>query len=107
MDDIRALSLAEAALKLKACSSSDLERGTWAMALVHIRGMIEQKKSGKNRIVSIGYMGDRKAFLNMSKDEAIEKFCELEEISLEKFYSIYSEDHIDEEEFEDWFLSYD
>lgn len=49
----------------------------------------ENKKniiSKRNRLVVIGYMGDKKCYLNMSDDQAIAKYCISEKISNEQFW---------------------
>ncbi len=39
----------------------------------------------KNKIISIGYIGLRKCYLNVTEEEAIERYCKTENISRQEF----------------------
>lgn len=59
----------------------------------------------KNTLISIGHLGIKKCFLNISEEEAIKRYCELDNITIEQFedygISIYTI------EFDDTFGAYD
>lgn len=38
-----------------------------------------------NTIISIGYIGIKRCYLNISKDEAIERYCKSENMAKEEF----------------------
>lgn len=38
-----------------------------------------------NKIIKIGYLGDSKCYLNIEKDEAIERYCISEGYTIEEF----------------------
>ena len=38
-----------------------------------------------NKLISIGYIGIRRCYLNISEDEAIERYCKSENITRQKF----------------------
>lgn len=59
-----------------------------------------------NKIITIGYLGCRKCYLNIEKEEAIKRYCESEELSHQEFL----EDtglNLQIVEFEDEFECYD
>jgi hypothetical protein len=39
----------------------------------------------KNRIISIGYISNKRCYLNIDDDEAIERYCKSENITFEEF----------------------
>ena len=61
-----------------------------------------------NKLISIGSLGNKNCYLNVSMEEAIERFCKSEEYTKEEFKE-YIEDRflIDEFEFEDEFYAYE
>ena len=59
-----------------------------------------------NIIISIGYIGLRKCYLNINKKEAIKRYCKSEEITKEEFDNNF-DIRIDSIEFEDEFECYD
>lgn len=38
-----------------------------------------------NKIIAIGYRGDRQCYLNVSEEEAIKRYCDYNNISEEEF----------------------
>lgn len=38
-----------------------------------------------NKLISIGYLGIKRCFLNIDKNEAINRYCKSENITLENF----------------------
>lgn len=59
----------------------------------------------KNRIVQIGYTGNRRCYLSLSRDEAIPRYKEAE--SSYPGDEVEVPDHIVSEfEFDDWFQAY-
>jgi len=38
-----------------------------------------------NKIIAIGYRGDRRCYLNVSEEEAIKRYCDYNNISEEEF----------------------
>jgi hypothetical protein len=38
-----------------------------------------------NKIIAIGYLGIRKCYLNLSEEEAIDRYCKSEQISRKEF----------------------
>lgn len=56
----------------------------------------------KNKVISIGWLGLKRCYLNIEKDEAIRRYCESEHINANDF----DEDSIDIIEFEDEFGAY-
>jgi|OM-RGC.v1.035775834 hypothetical protein len=39
----------------------------------------------KNKIISVGYIGLQKCYLNISEEEAIKRYCKSENITVEEF----------------------
>lgn len=59
----------------------------------------------KNKLISIGHLGIKKCFLNISEERAIKRYCELDKITIEQFESY--DISIDVIEFDDTFGAYD
>lgn len=59
-----------------------------------------------NKIISIGYTGIKKCYLNLTKKEAIERFIRDLEISMEEYKKSFEYTY-EEFEFEDEFRAYD
>lgn len=59
----------------------------------------------KNKIISIGYTGIMKCYLNISEEDAIKRYCESEKISEDDFES-NADITIDQIEFDDEFEAY-
>ena len=57
-----------------------------------------------NKIISIGYLGIKRCYLNISKHAAINKYCKSENISIERFE--VDDIPIDIIEFDDEFGTY-
>lgn len=64
-----------------------------------------QKKLKINKLISIGWLGVLKCYLNVDKDEAIKRYCESQKISIEEFED--SNYNVEEFEFTDTFDAYD
>jgi len=58
-----------------------------------------------NKLVVIGYMSSKKCYLNISKEDAVEKYCKSEEITEKEFEDMNL--ILDEIEFDDVFSAYD
>ena len=59
----------------------------------------------KNKLVIIGFIGQKVCYLNVDKDEALKRYCEQENITLEEFEESSYLD-IRETEFDDSFEAY-
>lgn len=59
--------------------------------------------SKTNKIISIGWTGIKRCYLNVPKEEAIRRYCESDGISIDKFDE---HDSIEEFEFIDEFGAY-
>ena len=58
----------------------------------------------KNRLISIGWLGLKKCYLNVDTDDAIERYCKSENMTREDFES--EDIQIDEFDFDDEFDAY-
>jgi thymidylate kinase len=70
--------------------------------------MEHKERETKNSLVVIGYLGDKTAYLNLSKEEAIQRFMQ-DNLSDEDCNKEYVEKHYNVEEFyfDDEFFVYD
>ena len=59
----------------------------------------------KNKLIIIGYVGMKKAYLNISKEDAIKRYTDQESFNME--YEGYLLDEVQEIEFDDEFEVYD
>jgi prefoldin subunit 5 len=59
----------------------------------------------KNKLIVIGWLGMKRCYLNISREEAIERYKKDEEILEEEWVEI--EEDIKEFQFEDEFYAYD
>jgi hypothetical protein len=57
-----------------------------------------------NKIIVIGYIGSKSCYLNIEKEEAIKRYCEVNKISIEEFDE--KEFNLDVIEFYDVFIVY-
>ena len=60
-----------------------------------------------NKMVSIGYMGIKRCYLNVDKDEAIRRFLESEGLSKDEFETIHGSYPVQEFEFDSEFGAYE
>lgn len=67
--------------------------------------IVERLESRGNTLISIGYMGARRCYLNMSKESAIRRYCETERLSIEEFEMNHI--YIHEFKFDDEFCAYE
>ena len=58
----------------------------------------------KNKIISIGYLGIKRCYLNVDEHEAIKRYCNTENITIQQFYD--DDISIDTVEFDDEFGAY-
>jgi hypothetical protein len=58
-----------------------------------------------NKIISIGWMGYKRCYLNITVDEAIKRYCESENIEITEDYTV-DDLNIDIIEFDDEFGAY-
>lgn len=58
-----------------------------------------------NKIISIGYMGCKKCYLNINKEEAIKRYCKSKKITKKEFDNF--DNDVDVIVFEDVFECYD
>lgn len=58
----------------------------------------------KNKIISIGFIGLKRCYLNIEEKEAIERYCNYENISIQEFEE--GDIKIDTVEFDDEFGAY-
>lgn len=58
-----------------------------------------------NKVISIGYRGIKRCYLNIDRDKAVERYCKSENITLEEF--IDNRIDVDIIEFEDEFSAYE
>ena len=58
----------------------------------------------KNKIISIGYIGVKRCYLNIDEEEAIKRYCNSENITRQKFDD--DDISIDTIEFDDEFGAY-
>ncbi|HEY9640146.1 MAG TPA: hypothetical protein V6C57_06660 [Coleofasciculaceae cyanobacterium] len=65
-----------------------------------VSGTVDPKK---NTLISIGWKGDKRCYLNVSKEEAIKRYVESEGMTTDK---VIANDFVDEFEFDDEFGSY-
>ena len=59
---------------------------------------------GKNKIISIGFLGGQKCYLNISREDAVKRYAESEGSTIDEVLSGYT---VKEFEFEDEFSAYD
>lgn len=64
--------------------------------------VIPQPKA--NTLITIGWMGDKKAYLNITREEAIKRYCESEDEPVE---DVREGGVVDELKFDDEFSVYD
>jgi hypothetical protein len=52
-----------------------------------VLGKMSQKKMKKkmNKIITIGYLGIQRCYLNISEEEAIKRYCDQDSITREEF----------------------
>lgn len=60
----------------------------------------------KNKIISIGFLGVKKCYLNISEEEAIKRYIESEDLTIDEFNDEYRE-NMKTIEFNDEFECYD
>jgi hypothetical protein len=66
---------------------------------------VERKKlKNKNKLISIGWSGIMKCYLNLTKEEAIDKYCKSQELTIEEFKNMELSYY--EFEFDDSFEAY-
>lgn len=58
-----------------------------------------------NKLISIGYIGLRKCYLNITEEEAIERYCKTENLTRQKFQE--EDISVFTIEFDDEFSAYD
>jgi len=66
---------------------------------------INRNLSKKNKLITIGYLGQKQCYLNLTEDEAIKRYCQSEGMSIEEFNE--NNIKINIIEFQDEFGSYD
>ena len=59
----------------------------------------------KNKIIAIGFMSSYRCYLNITKSEAVLRYCDSEEMTLDCFME--SNYRVDEIEFDDEFGAYE